>query len=62
MKTNELLELDLTTMIRIRHTRKEAEVLANRVVGLIAEMAEDIATKILIEHCSTFDHEYKEQY
>ncbi len=62
MDTYDLLKEDLIQVAVRHHTRAEAEVLAGRIVDLIAEMAEDIATNILQEHCSTFDHNFKEEY
>ncbi len=56
MKTNELLQLDLITMMTSRPTRAEAEVLADRVVGLIYDAIQEVTVNILIEHIRTFDH------
>ena len=57
----ELLQEDLIQGMMSRPTRTEAKVLASRIVDLIAEMAEDIATDILTEHCRTFDHDFKKE-
>ncbi len=58
----ELLKEDLIAIQMGRPTRLEAERIATRVTDAISDMAQDIATKILSEHCETFDHDYKEEY
>ncbi len=61
MDTYDLLKEDLIQAAIRHHTREEAEVLASRIVDLIAEMTEDIATDTLTEHCRTFDHDFKKE-
>ncbi len=60
--TNELLKQDLIAMMTSRPTRTEAEILAGRIVDLFYDAAQEITENILIEHCSLFDHDYKEGY
>ena len=62
MDTYDLLKEDLVQMAIRYYTRAEAEVLASCIIDLIAEIAEDTATNVLQEHCSTFDHDFKEEY
>jgi len=50
METYDLLKEDLVQAAIRHHTRKEAEVLAGRVVDLIADMAKEIAEDVLAEH------------
>ncbi len=52
----DLLKQDFIQGMASRLTRTEAEVIANRVVDLLEEMIEDMTVKLLIEHCSTYDH------
>ena len=65
---NEQLELLKQKLISLHYnpysgpTREEIEIIVNSSIDAIADIAEDAATKILIEHCSTFDHNYKEEY
>lgn len=58
MKTKELLEQDLIMMIRIRHTRTEAEVLAGRITDLIYDAAKEVAEDIISDHLKHLDHSW----
>jgi len=50
METYDLLKEDLVQAAIRHHTREEAEVLAGRIVDLIADMAKEIAEDVLAEH------------
>ena len=61
----ELLKQQLTSLhynLYSGPTREEIEIIVNNSIDAIADIAEDVATKILIEHCSTFDHIMGEKY
>ncbi len=62
MEMYDLLKEDLVQTAMRHHTRAEAEVLANRVVDLIADMAKEIAEKAVEEHSTCYLHDLREGY
>ena len=58
METYDLLKEDLVQAAIRHHTRVEAEVLANRMVDLIADMAKEIADKAIEEHTTCTLHSW----
>jgi len=62
METYDLLKEDLVQAAMRHHTREEAEVLAGRVVDLIADMAKEIAEKAVEEHATCYLHDMREGY
>ena len=62
MDNYELLKEDLVQAAIRHHTRAEAEVLANRVVDLITDMAKEIAEKAVEEHATSYIHDVRERY
>ncbi len=61
MDTYELLKEDLVQAAIRHHSREEAEILANRVVDLIADMAKSIAEKAVEEHATSYQHINREE-
>ncbi len=54
----ELLKEELVLIQISRTTRVNAEVVATRILDSITDLAQDIAEKILMEQCSTYDHDF----
>ena len=62
MEAYDLLKEDLTQAVMRHHTRAEAEVLAGRIIDLIADMAKEIAEKAVEEHATSYKHDMREDY
>ena len=61
METYDLLKEDLIQAAIRHHTRAGAEVLADHIVDLIADMAKEIAEKAVEEHATCYLHNMREQ-
>ena len=62
MDTYDLLKEDLVQVAIQQHTRMETELLAGRLVDLIADMAKEIAEKAVEEHTTDYFHTMRGDY